>query len=936
MKLSGVITLVCLIAVAGVARGAGWPEYLHDSQRNAHSPEQIDPPLHLQWVHTPRLTPSPAWPPSARFDFHHNHPLRLLVTYDHAFEVIAAAGKVFFASSADDGLHCLDATTGKELWVYYAEAPARMAPAYADGKVLLAPDDGQIHAVDAATGRRVWAVRPTDKDVRIAGNGRIISLWPNRTGLVLDKGVAYAVLGLFPSQKMYVAAVNVSDGRRLSVKPTDQPVQGYVRHWKDRLLAPRGRQPQWTVAGNTSNHGAANVLKAAQPLVRECRLVQIATGAVQFGGADGKVAAYRVTTETVKDAKTGKDRTVQKAQKVWEAKVDGQARSLAAADGRLLVSTSTGKIYCFGRGKGRAAEVAPSARPVTLAAAATTAAKAVGKLLEARKIGKGYALVLSDGGDLAGALAAATQMKVICVVDSPEKAQSLARRFVAAGLAGRISVHSVAADKRLPYVKWLFDVVTHDGIVTGKAPPRAKDTLTPLVRPYGGVALLGADTSVTATTGALKGAGQWSHFYANPENNACSNETLLTDAVRLQWFGRPGPRHMVDRHNRGVAPLCVNGRLFVSGQNRIFAVSAYNGTVQWERSVPKSMRAHGPKVAGSMAATDDTLYAASGSECLAMDAASGEVKHTFRVEGSGLWGYVAAVDGVLLGSRVGNGAYLTRMTRSSWQPGYYPGQPNICSFDLTAFDQASGKKLWTYRPPQTSDVIVNTTLVVAGGKVLFVESANPKTKSVGNSRIVPGQLVGQGALLVALDLKTGREAYRKRLDLAKAQHQLWMAHSRGVLLISGVRMGKGIFTDLWALSAADGKGLWTQANLTRGRDRRGGHGELTKRPAIVGDRVLAPPYQYDLKTGKRIEGWLWVGGSCGAISTSATHVFNRRKNPNMQSLTTKFSAPVTRTTRPGCWINMISGCGMLLIPEGSSGCHCQFQIQTSLGFVAGP
>jgi len=789
--------------------------------------------------------------------------------------------------------------------------------------------------VDAATGRRVWATRPTDSDVRIAGNERIISLWPNRTGLVLDGDVIYAVLGLFPSQKMYVAALNLTDGKVLSVKPTNQPVQGYVRHWKDRLLAPRGRQLQWTVAGNTAEEATPDALKPAAALARECPHVQIAAGNVQFGGGNGKVAAYRVTTETVKDAKTGQDKSVEKVEKVWEAKVDGQARSLAAAGGQLLVSTSTGKIYCFGGRQVEPAEVAPPSQKDALDSAASTAAKAVAALLNERKVHKGYALVLSDGGDLAGALAAATKLQVVCVVDDAQRAQTLAQRFAAAGLAGRVSVHTVAAEKPLPYVKWLFDVVTHDGIVTGKAASRRAEELTPLVRPYGGLALLGTNTSVTTTAGPLKGAGQWSHFYANAENNTCSGETLLTDNLRLQWFGRPGPREMVDRHNRGVAPLCVNGRLFVSGQDHVFGINAFNGTVLWECSVPNSMRIHGPKVSGSMAATDETLYVASGSECLALDAASGEVQRKFSVGDKGLWGCVVAADAVLLGSRVGPGAFARRFSRMSWVPGYGPGQPILCSFELLAFNRATGQRLWTYAPPETSGLIADTTVLAAGGKVFFIESKNLKTKSVGNGRLVPAHVVAPGADLVALDLNSGKEVYRKPMDIKTAQHQLWMSHSNGVLVIAGVRIAQGIFTDLWAVKAADGSLLWTKANLTRGRDKSGGHGELTKRPAIIGDRVLAPPYQYDLKTGEQIPNWIWVGGSCGAISTSATHVFNRRRTLYMQNLKSQFNAAITATTRPGCWINMISGCGMLLIPEGSSGCHCQFQIQTSLGFVAG-
>ena len=288
---------------------------------------------------------------------------------------------------------------------------------------------------------------------------------------------------------------------------------------------------------------------------------------------------------------------------------------------------------------------------------------------------------------------------------------------------------------------------------------------------------------------------------------------------------------------------------------------------------------------------------------------------------------------VLIGSRCGRGAHIRRLTRSGWQPGYGPGQPNVSSFDVFAFDRKSGNRLWTYEPK--SGVIINTTLLVAGGNLYFIESKNPGTKKVGNSRMHLGHLLGKGSDLVAVDLKTGKETLRKAIDLRAAQHQLWMAHSKGVLLISGTRItGKRIFNDIWAFSAKGAK-LWTKPHPAPGRDTRGGHGELTYRPAIIGDRVLAPPVQYELKTGKPIAGWQWKrgGGGCGAISTSATHVFNRGSNPYMMSLKTKVGSRITRTTRPGCWINIIAACGMVLIPEGSSGCHCPYQIQTSLGFV---
>ncbi|MFP6880171.1 MAG: hypothetical protein VCA34_04440, partial [Roseibacillus sp.] len=44
---------------------------------------------------------------------------------------------------------------------------------------------------------------------------------------------------------------------------------------------------------------------------------------------------------------------------------------------------------------------------------------------------------------------------------------------------------------------------------------------------------------------------------------------------------------------------------------------------------------------------------------------------------------------------------------------------------------------------------------------------------------------------------------------------------------------------------------------------------------------------------------------------------------------------IANVSRPGCWINMIPASGLLLIPEGSSGCICSYPIQASMAFRPG-
>jgi outer membrane protein assembly factor BamB len=58
----------------------------------------------------------------------------------------------------------------------------------------------------------------------------------------------------------------------------------------------------------------------------------ILAGDILFAGGTNKVAAYRTSD----------------GQQIWSRIVDGRARALAAAGGRLFVSTDTGNIHVFG------------------------------------------------------------------------------------------------------------------------------------------------------------------------------------------------------------------------------------------------------------------------------------------------------------------------------------------------------------------------------------------------------------------------------------------------------------------------------------------------------------------------------------------------------------------------------------------------------------
>ncbi len=52
---------------------------------------------------------------------------------------------------------------------------------------------------------------------------------------------------------------------------------------------------------------------------------------------------------------------------------------------------------------------------------------------------------------------------------------------------------------------------------------------------------------------------------------SCSNDPV-EGPLQIQWFGRPGPLEIINRHSRPMSTLFKNGRLFVPGDNRVICV----------------------------------------------------------------------------------------------------------------------------------------------------------------------------------------------------------------------------------------------------------------------------------------------------------------------------------------------------------------------------
>ncbi len=200
-------TVLCFAfthCIPGAAAAGDWPTYRCDAARSGVSGESLRGDLSLQWTYTSAHPPKPAWPaPSEEMPRMHA---------DSAFHVALADGRVFFGSSATDEVCAVDIISGDVCWSFFTEGPVRFAPTVREGRVYAGSDDGYVYCLSAADGSLIWRHRPGPSDEKVLGNGRLISLWPVRTSVLVDRGVVYCGAGVFPYEGIYICALNAADG----------------------------------------------------------------------------------------------------------------------------------------------------------------------------------------------------------------------------------------------------------------------------------------------------------------------------------------------------------------------------------------------------------------------------------------------------------------------------------------------------------------------------------------------------------------------------------------------------------------------------------------------------------------------------------------------------------------------------------------------------
>ena len=237
------LLVLALQLSGGRAAATDWPTFRGDYSRSGVSTDPLPEGITEAWVWRSPQPPRPAWQGEAKWDgWNKVFDMKARQIFDRAFHAVVSEGRVYFGSSADDKLYCLDARTGREVWSSFTEGPVRLAPTLVGGRLYAGSDDGCVYCLNAGDGTTVWKTRAAPQERRLPGNGRIISAWPVRTSVVVQEGLVYTTAGMFPSEGVHLVALDAATGaEKWRQVQTDLPAQGYLLASRTRLYVPAGR-----------------------------------------------------------------------------------------------------------------------------------------------------------------------------------------------------------------------------------------------------------------------------------------------------------------------------------------------------------------------------------------------------------------------------------------------------------------------------------------------------------------------------------------------------------------------------------------------------------------------------------------------------------------------------------------------------------------------
>jgi outer membrane protein assembly factor BamB len=664
------------------------------------------------------------------------------------------------------------------------------------------------------------------------------------------------------------------------------------------------------------------------------------------------------------------------ARLAWQAHVDGDPWTMVAANGRLLVVTKEGRLYCFGQAPANASPPllaeAPAPEPPNDRWTAAAAS-----LLRETGITEGYALVPSLGtGRLAEELARQSNLHVVTLGADAEQVAAARRRLDAAGLYGsRVAVlaGTVASAGLPPYFA---------SLVAYEEPPEegdARSAATQCLRPYGGTLCVARDSAGPPTNppnaiarqtknwtllvreGPLPGAGSWTQQHGNVANTVMSNDRLVEAPLGLLWFGGPPNLDVLPRHGHGPAPEVIGGRLFIEGIGVLSARDVYTGRLLWTRKLQdldtfgayynesynpdpfdrSYNQQHIPganEVGSNFVVTEDRVYVTAGPVCHVLDPATGATLEDFTltVEGENQdlnWGYIGAYQGLLIATAAPvklAGEDVTPNARFAAESRY-----------LVVMDAHSGAAMWTR---EAAHAFRHNAIVAGGDKVFCLDTLTQAKLDLLRRR---GEAPTEGPRLLALDIRTGKVVWATEADVFGT----WLGYSEehDILLQAGSKSGDRpadeAASGMVAYRGADGMVLWQHKETYLGPPIL--HHDRIITQVAYGTQKATPAKVYDLRTGQAVKRthpltgeeipWTWVRFyGCNTATASENLLTFRSAAASFADLRAGQGTSSIGGFKSGCTSNLVAADGVLSAPDYTRTCTCSYQNQSSLALIYDP
>ncbi|QDU94660.1 outer membrane protein assembly factor BamB family protein [Lignipirellula cremea] len=658
-----------------------------------------------------------------------------------------------------------------------------------------------------------------------------------------------------------------------------------------------------------------------------------------YATAEQQILAYETPTTDAGDIEPS-----------WSASLDAPVETMIAADDRLYVVAGS-RLYCYGAGDADATTAAVSAeagsQPDVIDASLTAAAgEQVAQILAAVPGQQGWAVLLgADNPALVEELVKQTEYSLLVVDSDADQVAALRQRLQAQGLYGRrVAVRQASGSPAaFPLPSYLANlIVVSDPAVSLDNDEAAWFTA---LRPYGGTAVWptteqqhaafaaaehdpqaqirrAGDWTVVVKAGALPGAADWTHQYADPGQSCVSTDHRVKAPFGILWWGGPSHDDVLPRHGHGPSPQVAGGRVIVEGPDMLRAVDAYTGRLLWQRDLPGvgeyyNITAHfaGAGETGSnYVSLPDRIYLFQGFDLLELDAATGKTLRTFPhviADKPEAWGYLAVSGDLLI-------AASSLVTVDDKPATHASG-----SRTLVVFDRTTGKMLWS-RDAEFN--FRHNNIAIGGDKLFCIDNLTQKRIDLLRRR---GFEPTGSPTLYALDLRTGKPVWQTQENVFGTFLNYSAAHD--LLLQAGSfyrdRAGDEVSKGMTAYRGADGEVLWKN-DLTYGG------------PCMLWrDKIITNGgggFSVDMKTGEAT-GWTYARAYGCNTAVASEHLLTFRSGAaGYYDLASQSGTGNVGGFRSSCTNNLIVADGLLNAPDYTRTCTCAYQNQTSLALVHMP